>query len=355
MRTLLIGLFFFFASYQVESNSNVVLQLKWQHQFQFAGYYMAIERGYYHEQGLNVTIVPATPQDVDTIPKVLSGQADFGIANSGLLLHRMEGESLVAMSAIFQSSPYCWLARTDQGIKTVTDFKGKRIAFFNRKEGAELFAMLSQHGLGTDDFILENSKVSLQNWINGDVDILQVYATNEPFLLKQRQIDFHLFCPKKHGLNAYSDVLFTRQDVIDKDPQLVQSFHTATNKGWREAINHPEEAIEVIKTYYNSQKSRAHLAFEAQKLINFVHSDHSQLGQMSSSRWRVIADMYGIDKQVVDQNLPGFMYQTVKSQPWNISWMHILACVIIVVSFPSYYRLLSSDEKRKNKLLVKLN
>lgn len=355
MRTLLIGLFFVLSPYQVKANNNVVLQLKWQHQFQFAGYYMAIERGYYHELGLNVTIVPAAPQDIDTIPKVVSGQADFGIANSGLLLHRMEGESLVALSAIFQSSPYCWLAKTDQGIRTVADFKGKRIAFFNQKEGAELFAMLSQHGLSAADFVLEDKKVTLQNWINNEVDVLKVYATNEPFLLKQRQIGFHLFCPKKHGLNAYSDVLFTRQDVIDKNPQLVQRFYTATNKGWREAINHPEEAIEVIKTHYNSQKSRAHLAFEAEKLINLVHSDHTQLGQMSSARWRVIADMYGIDRQVVEQNLSGFIYQTAKSQPWDISWMHILACIIIVVSFPSYYRLLSTEEKRKNKLLVKLN
>ncbi|MDP4983388.1 ABC transporter substrate-binding protein [Pseudoalteromonas tunicata] len=354
MRYLILAMLVLFTG-QLQAQYDVVLQLKWQHQFQFAGYYMALENGYYREKGINVTIIAANPDDVDTVPKVLSGQADFGIANSGLLLHRLAGEQLVAMAAIFQSSPYCWLVKGDSTIRSVADFKGKRVGFFNREESAELFSMLAQNDISQSDLIPETTKVSLQNWIDGDVDVLPAYVSNEPFTLKQKNIDYRLLCPKRYGLNTYSDVLFTRQDLIDQNPQMVLDFYLASIKGWKDAINHPQKVIDIIKSQYQSKKSRAHLAFEAQELLEFIHPEQAKLGQMSSSRWRAIAMMHGAGKQKIDEHLNGFIYKPQKLASSRLSWMHIIAIMIILISLPSYYRLLFKHKKSKSQLETTLN
>jgi hypothetical protein len=80
------------------------LQLKWRHQFQFAGYYAALEKGYYRDAGFDVTIVPASPA-TDPVDVVLKGGADFGIASSELVLRYAKGDPVVVLATIFQHSP----------------------------------------------------------------------------------------------------------------------------------------------------------------------------------------------------------------------------------------------------------
>ena len=94
---------------------DVTLQLKWKHQFQFAGYYAALEKGYYREAGLNVAILE--PADNTTpVNAVLSGKAQYGIGASDLALYRAQGEPVVALACIIQHSPLVLIANA--GIKT---------------------------------------------------------------------------------------------------------------------------------------------------------------------------------------------------------------------------------------------
>ncbi|MDX1459303.1 MAG: ABC transporter substrate-binding protein, partial [Marinobacter sp.] len=73
-------------------SESVTLQLRWLHQFQFAGYYMALEKGYYRQAGLDVTLLEGGPQANRPIDEVLAGRADFGVTGSGVVIERMEGE-----------------------------------------------------------------------------------------------------------------------------------------------------------------------------------------------------------------------------------------------------------------------
>ena len=104
----------------------VRLQLKWQHRFQFAGYYAAREKGYYQAAGLNVDILESGPEQ-DVIPRLLDGRADFGVWNSGLLLERQAGAPVVAVATIFQHSALALAVRDDGRIHSVHDLAGKRI------------------------------------------------------------------------------------------------------------------------------------------------------------------------------------------------------------------------------------
>ena len=104
----------------------VTLKLKWRHQFQFAGYYMARAKGYYQDAGLDVTIVESTDLDEST-KAVVRGKAHFGIGSSDLAVSRANGEKIVVLACIFQHSPNIILARADAGISSVHDLKGKRV------------------------------------------------------------------------------------------------------------------------------------------------------------------------------------------------------------------------------------
>ena len=88
----------------------VRLQLKWRHQFQFAGFYTALEKGYYREAGFDVTIIPATP-GTDPVDTVLKGGADFGVASSELVLRYAKGDPVVVLASIFQHSPLALFVR----------------------------------------------------------------------------------------------------------------------------------------------------------------------------------------------------------------------------------------------------
>ncbi|WP_462156607.1 ABC transporter substrate-binding protein [Pseudoalteromonas sp. GB56] len=243
----------------------VTLQLKWQHQFQFAGYYVAKELGYYQDVGLAVNIIPATPSDTDTMSKVLSGKADFGITHSGIIKQRLQGQPLVALAALLQSSPYCWLVRKDSSIYAPEDFNGQRISILSKGENAELMSLLDHRNVEVK-VISHTSKTNLQAWLDNEIDAMQVYVTNEPYILSQRGIDYRTVCPKRYGLNVYGDVLFTSEQLLDTSPDVVARFYQASLRGWRYALLHLDEAISLTQTRYAPYKSLEQLAFEADQI-----------------------------------------------------------------------------------------
>jgi ABC-type nitrate/sulfonate/bicarbonate transport system substrate-binding protein len=103
---LLVALLSTGAAHALEA---VKLQLKWRPQFQFAGYYVAAEQGFYREAGLDVTILPGGP-NIDAIAAVVDGRAEFGVGSSGALVDRARGRPVVVLAAIFQHSPAILLA-----------------------------------------------------------------------------------------------------------------------------------------------------------------------------------------------------------------------------------------------------
>ena len=93
-RTLILLFVLCVSSVQAEPLTSVSLQLKWRHQFQFAGYYVAKEKGYYEQAGLDVSILEASP-GIDPIQQVIQGQADFGVGTSELIIERATGHDVV--------------------------------------------------------------------------------------------------------------------------------------------------------------------------------------------------------------------------------------------------------------------
>jgi PAS domain S-box-containing protein len=267
----------------------VTLQLKWRHQFQFAGYYAAQMQGLYRDAGLDVRIVEAT-KGVDPIQAVVDGEADFGVGTTELVLWRSRGIPVVVLGAVFQHSPLTLVAPSSAGITSLHALENQRIGI--EPNSAELLAYLQEEGVDLDALEIETRDFSIDRMLHGDYAAISAYSTDEPFVLQQLGVDYLSFSPRSAGIDFYGDVLFTTQRQIDEHPERVQAFLQASMAGWQYAFQQPDALINYIYTNLSQRHSREHLAFEAGRMRQFVLPDMIEIGAMSVSRWNTIIRTY---------------------------------------------------------------
>ncbi|MGA9045229.1 ABC transporter substrate-binding protein [Sulfuricurvum sp.] len=292
-----------------QANDNIVrLQLRWHHQFQFAGYYAALEKGFYKEEGLNVQLVAGDPKH-QPVSEVLAGKAQYGEGNSEVLLNRLQGKPLVALASIFQHSPSVLLARKDSGINTVHDLIGKKVMLMNRTEDSDFLTMFLDEGVKPSDIDLRSSSYDLNDLISGKVDAFNSYLTNEPFFLQQQNIPYTVINPVNYRIDFYSDIFFTTEQELKENPKRVEAMRRATLRGWKYAMDHPDEIIDLLIRKYHVEKSREHLEFEAAEMRKLIFPDLIQMGHMNPERWQHMADTFvkaGLVKPGF--TLEGFIY-----------------------------------------------
>jgi len=309
---LTVLLVFLLSNTAVFAYEKVSLKLQWLDQFQFAGYYMAKEKGFYRDRGLDVSIQPFTFESADVVAQVLTGRATYGTGRSSLLAARVQGKPVVVLAAIFQDTPSVLLTRKDTGIENISDLIGRKIMITPEELGAAAtMGMLQQEGVRAFDVIRQKHSYNLDDLITGKTDAMASYVSNEPFLLKEKGVAFNSFAPKDYGQVYYGDLLFTSEHEIRKNPERVKAFRDASLKGWAYAFNHIEETVQVIKESYNGQnKSVESLIFEGQKLRQLAYKDGVELGNVTEDKFRQIAQLYyeiGIFPEVY--TFDGFIWQ----------------------------------------------
>jgi polar amino acid transport system substrate-binding protein len=151
---LFIALFFLPSIIMAQTSSieNVRLQLGWKHQFQYAGFYIAKEYGFYQDVNLDVSI-KEFDHSIDIVNEVVSGHANFGIGKSSLLIERYNGKPVVALGALYQSSPSI-LVTTNPSFKSIKDIRGKKIMVTeDAVRSASITSMLLSNGISGNDFV----------------------------------------------------------------------------------------------------------------------------------------------------------------------------------------------------------
>ena len=285
---------------------SVTLQLKWRHQFQFAGYYAAQAQGYYRDAGLDVKILEAEPA-TDAVAEVVAGRAQYGVGSSALLLSRQKGNPVVVLAVIFQHSPFIIMTRADRGINDVQDLAGKRLML--EPQANELIAYLRKEGLSEKSVTLLPHTFNPMDLIDGKVDAMSAYVTDEPFFLKHAHTDALEFTPRMGGIDFYGDNLFTSEAELKAHPARVKAFREASLRGWKYAMQHPEELISLILARYGPRRGHDYLAFEAQRMVTLVQPVLVEMGYMYPGRWQHIVDTYAdLGLLPRDFKLEGFLY-----------------------------------------------
>ncbi|KAB0663829.1 PAS domain S-box protein [Oryzomonas japonica] len=283
-------------------------QLRWKHQFQFAGYYAAIEKGYYKEEGLDVRLHEGAPGKTP-VQEVLAGRAQYAEANAELLHERLHGQPLVALAAIFQHSASVLLARTDTGISSPHDLIGKKVMLMDKQNDADFYAMFFNEGINPEKVNIQPSSFDINDLATGKVTAFNSYLTNEPFFLKQKGVDFVVINPINYGIDFYSDILFTSEQELKQHPKRVKAFRSATLRGWQYAMSHRDELIDLLITKYNVKKTREHLQFEADTMRQLILPDLVEMGHMNPGRWQHMADIFVKVGMADNTNfLEGFIY-----------------------------------------------
>lgn len=307
MKKLLIFLLFIQTLFAYEK---VTLQLKWLHQFQFAGYYMAKEKGYYTDVGLDVEIKQRNISK-NNVTQVIKGEAEYGISDSILLLYKARKEPVVIVSPVFQHSPSVLLTLKESSLNSPYELDKKIISFYKKDtDGFTILAMLKSTNVNPS-FDRVSGQRNYMDLIEKKSDAYAAYLTNEPFYLKEKGIEINIINPSNYGFDFYGDMIFTNKNEVENHPKRVENFKNASLKGWEYALNNKEETIQLIKTKYAKNKSIKHLKYEANAIEQVIQHKYIPLGTLDEGRIKYTLKKYAEYGLITnDINLNEFIFST---------------------------------------------
>ncbi|SFD51013.1 NitT/TauT family transport system substrate-binding protein [Sulfitobacter brevis] len=234
---------------------DVTLQLKWVTQAQFAGYYVAQDKGFYEEEGLNVTIKPGGP-DVAPTQVLAGGGADVTVDwMPSALSAREKGLAMVNIAQPFKSSGMMLTCRKDAGVESTDDFKGKTLGVWFGGNEFPFLSWMNKLGLGTEGG--EDGVTVLKQGFNVD-PLLQNQAAcvstmtyNEYWQVIDAGLtpeDLQVFKYEDQGVATLEDGLYVLEDKLS-DPAFEDKmvrFVRASMKGWKYAESNPDEAADIV-------------------------------------------------------------------------------------------------------------
>ncbi|MDD3025676.1 MAG: ABC transporter substrate-binding protein [Aliarcobacter skirrowii] len=348
--------------------TKVKLQLAWFNQFQYAGYYVAKEKGFYEEVGLDVEILPFS-FDKNIVKSVNDERIEFAIGRENLILNKSNYENIVVLMALFQASPIQIIAKKSSNIKSLEDFKNRKLMITSDDSIEVSFkAMLTSRKIDIKNIKLISHSHNIQDLIDDKVDLMTAYSSKSPYWLNQHGIEYITFAPRDYGFDMYSDFLYTNKSMIDFKPDIALKFRNASLKGWEEAFNNIEETARLIFTKYNTQDLRLEeLIFEANELKKLAYLNNNILGDIKEEKVQRIYDLYNImgfiQKEFKVEEFIAFKNSN-KLNEWfilnfgdyyNLSSLFKFLFIVSIIFFVIFYRqyLLKNANKRL-KSLVKL-
>lgn len=340
----------------------IKLQLKWKHQFQFAGYYAAIEKGYYRDAGFDVEVRELGDKETP-FDAVSKGRAEFGTSTTDILLARSQGIKVVVLATIFQHSPHVFVTLKSSGISSVQGFVSKRIAI--EPGAAELYAYITAEGVSLNRVFTEDFDFNYDKLTNGAVDAISAYSTDEPYTLTLSGHEINVLYPLSAGIDFYGDLLYTSEDMIKKHPQMVEKFRTASLRGWSYAMHNTDEIVNLVYTKYSKRHSLEHLRFEANQMQKLIMPNEVEIGYTNPRKWEVILDTYKT-LNMADQSAStkGLLYTDYLAQKIKIPWKYIMlfsVALLIALSIIIFYyytskklqKEIAKREKVQNELTVR--
>jgi NitT/TauT family transport system substrate-binding protein len=270
----------------------VTLQLKGVHQAQFAGFYLAQERGYYAQENIRVAFLEGE-KDLAIVQRVAYGPADFGvIAPESILTARSQGQPVTAIAAIYRQSPVVYVALTDLGIKRPRDFLGMTVATLDASGSQQdlqlqFYIMMKRLGLDISKMKLIAWDPNYSTFYDGEAKVTSCYSSGSLLAMRQKGLKLNLIWPSDYGAYFYSDMVVTGDRLIAENPGLAARFLRATLRGWQDAIEDYQQAVPVILKYARDKDPQLQSAMmEAQ--LPLVHTGENHIGWMKAEDWQAM-------------------------------------------------------------------
>jgi NitT/TauT family transport system substrate-binding protein len=273
----------------------VTLQLSFTHQAQFAGFYVADQKGYYAQEGLTVTFIEGGTR-ISPWTRVVGGEAQFGVTSGDqLLLARAAGGRVQALATLYRRNPRVFIALAESGITRPQNFVGKKIAV-NAGGSALLDAMMHRVGINRDQYTVIDSSPDLAKFYAGEEQVRSVFLNNEVLVARAAGYKLNIIYLDDYGIRFYADSLFASDDFISQNSDLVLRFTRASLKGWTFAVENPS-AIGAMVAKYNPN---ANAALENAKMtasLPLINTGEDHIGWMKPEIWS------GMEKTLREQGV----------------------------------------------------
>jgi NitT/TauT family transport system substrate-binding protein len=283
---------------------SVTLQLKWVTQAQFAGYYAALEQGYYDEEGLDVTIRPGGP---DIVPEqvVLGGQAEFGINwLDNTLATRDQGGKIVNIAQVFTRSGMTEVAFKDSGIDSIEDLRGKKVGVWLGGNEHKLFAALTKNGINPQkDAKIVAQPFDMNLLLNREVDAAAAMTYNElAQVLEQKNPDtgqlyqldeLNVIKMSDVGTGALEDGVFVREDWIsdEANQDIATRFLKASFRGWVFCRDNQEECLQIVLDN-GPTLGEGHQRWQLNEINDLIWpTNEGGIGVMNADDFKITADI----------------------------------------------------------------
>jgi polar amino acid transport system substrate-binding protein len=290
MKKILLIIIF---TYSLLFSKEVTLQLPWKYQFQFAGYIIAKEKGFYKDIGLNVKL-KEFDSTIDVIKELDENKIEYAVTRPTSMIDISKGKNLKYLATIFQSSPLVLLTDKSLNISSLSDLKNKRIMTSgDLSTDVSLLSMMFSQGIKLEDLVIQEASFNTKDLLDKKTDLIASYISNEPFILDELGGKPVIFNPKDYGFNFYSDILTTSKKYLKNNENEVKRFREASLKGWEYAFSNINESVEILYNKYNPQnKSKEALIYEANELKKLAYHNTNELGKIEIDKLEKIYNVY---------------------------------------------------------------
>lgn len=309
-----------------QQDEKISIYLGWSHQFQFAGYYAALEKGFFKENGIDAELIPSTGDP--SIEAIINHKYEYGVGTAGVLLASSHYQKLTVLAAILQQSPVSLIALKSNRINNLRDFNNSNII-----GSTEIRAMLISGGVDINSVTFHGATGSFDDLVTNKYDGVSYFITDQAKLVGNDSLLFNIFRPIEYGINFYGECLFTSREEIESNPERAQKVKDAVIKGWQYAIENPDEIINLILLKYNVGLSREDLTKEADITIhNLILPRFYDVGDMQLSKWEQMAKLL-YDFKIVSEPLilKGFVYVPPIEELRDLKKIIWLTSIIILI------------------------
>jgi NitT/TauT family transport system substrate-binding protein len=274
----------------------VNVQLKWVHQAQFAGFYVAAAEGYYTEEGVDITLTPGGA-GVDILDEVTSGRAQFGVISADkLIIARSQGMPVRAIATTYRRNPFVLVSMPESGITRPSDLAGHTVGLGGNDGLVQFAAMMTKLNLDISQVKVVPYVFGAEPLYSGEVDMIPAFAAGSLMGILKQHPDVNLIWPEDYGIHFYSDTIFTTDQLIADNPALVLAFLRATLKGHDFAIRDPQAATQVSLKYATDADPDVQKEMMTAS-IPLINTGEDQIGWMKADVWAAM------EKTLSDQGL----------------------------------------------------
>lgn len=291
----------------------VSVRLKWVHQAQFAGFYVAEKKGFYAAENIDASINPrqSTLSNDEIVADLINQKTHFAImGGDSLLTQRSKGAPIVGVAVIFQRNPYAYATLQSSGILRPKDIIGKKLMLPDESK-LQHEALMKRLGVSYSDFKIVPYDRKSKALREGEIDAVLVYRTGTGLRLEKESLDLNFIWLADYGIRLYADTIVTSEKMIQNNPDLVKRFLRASLKGWRYAIENPEQAVaKTLATDSTLDKKEQTRMMHIQTPL--IHTGEDKIGWMKPAVWQEMQKILKLpdEKGIVDSAYTmAFLYQ----------------------------------------------